>query len=465
MLFTSLQYVIFLPLVVASYWLAPRAWRNVLLLIASYVFYMAFVAIYGVLIFALAVANYLFGLWIAQSRHPRAVLALAVAVDLGTLAFFKYTNFLVASVAAFVGEGASWFTLQVILPLGISFFTFEFVHYVTDVYRGSVPIHNFANFHLFATFFPSQIAGPIKRFQPFNAQLRPNPPFEPALFEEGVLLIVRGMAKKIVLADQLAPIVARAFAPDASLDWPSAWIGAYTFGLQIFFDFSGYTDIGRGSAQVFGYRIPENFAIPYLAGGFRDFWRRWHMSLSSWLRDYLYIPLGGNRRGRLRTAVNLLVTMALGGLWHGAAGHFVVWGMFHGVGLVIERAAGAVLPASITRAIASRALRPLIVFLTFQLVSIGWVLFRAPTVSDAGHYLLTMVGLRSGGETIPFGPLAFAASVYCVALLLERVVPRIFGRVPVRPIWPARAVALASIALLTLVLMPQTISRFIYFQF
>jgi alginate O-acetyltransferase complex protein AlgI len=157
--------------------------------------------------------------------------------------------------------------------------------------------------------------------------------------------------------------------------------------------------------------------------------------------------------------------MALGGLWHGAAGHFVVWGMFHGVGLVIERAAGAVLPASITRAIASRALRPLIVFLTFQLVSIGWVLFRAPTVSDAGHYLLTMVGLRSGGETIPFGPLAFAASVYCVALLLERVVPRIFGRVPVRPIWPARAVALASIALLTLVLMPQTISRFIYFQF
>ena len=465
MLFASVQYLVFLPIVVAAYWIAPRRWRNALLLIASYFFYMSFVAIYGVLIFSLALANYALGLWIARSSRPRLILALAIALDLGVLGFFKYTNFFVSAGTGLVGADASWFTLQVVLPLGISFFTFEFVHYVVDIYRGSVPIHNFTNFHLFASFFPSQIAGPIKRFQPFNEQLRPNPPFDAALFEEGVWLVVRGLAKKVALADQLAPLVATAFTPEAALTQTSAWVGSYAFALQIFLDFSGYTDIGRGTAQLLGYRLPENFAIPYIAVGFRDFWRRWHLSLSTWLRDYLYIPLGGNRRGTLRTALNLIITMSLGGLWHGAAGHFVVWGLFHGAGLVIERSFVALAPARIRHFFTSAVARFILALVTFHLICVGWVLFRAPTFTDAERYLAAMAGLPVGTLTIPAGPVAFVAGVYAAALLVERALPGIAGRRVHRRAWPARAVIVAAMALVTIVLVPQTVSRFIYFQF
>jgi alginate O-acetyltransferase complex protein AlgI len=465
MLFASLQYLVFLPIVVAAYWLAPTKWRNALLLVASYVFYMSFVAIYGVLIFLLALTNYALGLWIARSSRPRLVLVLAIVLDLGVLGFFKYTNFLLSAGTDLVGAEMSWFTLQIVLPLGISFFTFEFVHYVVDIYRGSVPIHNFTNFHLFASFFPSQIAGPIKRFQPFNDQLSPHPPFDAALFEEGIWLVVRGLAKKVALADHLAPLVATAFTPGVAPTQIGAWVGAYAFALQIFLDFSAYTDIGRGTAQLLGYRLPENFAIPYIAAGFRDFWRRWHISLSTWLRDYLYIPLGGNRKGKLRTATNVIITMALGGLWHGAAGHFVVWGLFHGAGLVIERAFVAVAPARIRPLFKSGVGRVLLIVATFHAICVGWVLFRAPTLVDAQEYLAAMAGMKLGTVDVPAAPVAFVAGVYAAALLVERAAPGIVGQRVHRRAWPARAVIVATIALATIVLVPQTVSRFIYFQF
>jgi alginate O-acetyltransferase complex protein AlgI len=466
MLFASVEYLVFLPIVVALYWAAPSRFRNALLLVASYVFYMSFVPIYGALIFGLALANYGLGLWIARTSRPKAVLALAIALDLGVLAFFKYTNFFVGEASRLAGADASWFTLQVILPLGISFFTFEFVHYVVDIYRGSVPIHDFTNFHLFASFFPSQIAGPIKRFQPFNAQLRPQPPFDAVLFEEGIWLIARGLAKKVALADQLGPLVATAFTPGATPSQVSAWAGAYAFALQIFFDFSGYTDIGRGSAQLLGFRLPQNFAIPYLARGMRDFWQRWHMSLSSWLRDYLYIPLGGNRGGGLRTAANLMVTMGLGGLWHGAAGHFVVWGLFHGGLLVGERVLTAATPSALRRAVQTRIGQAVSIVVTLQLVTVGWVLFRAPSLADATAYLRAMLGLERGGVSIPFAPVAFAAAVYAFALLGERIAPSILSPAGGGTrMWPLRSAALAAMLVATLALVPQTVTRFIYFQF
>ena len=465
MLFASIEYLVFLPLVVALYWAAPGRYRNAFLLLASYVFYMSFVPIYGVLIFGLAISNYALGLWLSRSGRPRAVLALAIALDLGVLVFFKYTNFVIAEASRLTGADHSWFTLQVILPLGISFFTFEFIHYVVDIYRGSVPIHDFTNFHLFASFFPSQIAGPIKRFQPFNAQLVPRPRFDPALFEQGVWLIARGMAKKVALADQLAPLVATAFTPGAVPSPLSAWLGAYAFALQIFFDFSGYTDIGRGSAQLFGYRLPENFAMPYLARGIRDFWRRWHMSLSSWLRDYLYIPLGGNRGGNQRTALNLLITMALGGLWHGASGHFVAWGMYHGALLVGERALAARAPAAVRQFSSTTLGRVAAVALTFHIVTLGWVLFRAPSLIDALRYVSSMFGFQGGEPTVPFGPVAFVALVYALGLVLERFAPSVFSTESGSRRGALRATALAGIVLGTVVLIPQTVARFIYFQF
>ena len=464
MLFASIEYLVFLPIVLAAYWTAPRRFRNALLLVSSYVFYMSFIPVYGILIFALAVSNYLLGLWIGRSRS-RVVLTGAIALDLGVLGFFKYANFFAAESARLIGGDQSWFTLQVVLPLGISFFTFEFVHYVVDIYRGSVPIHDFTNFHLFASFFPSQIAGPIKRFQPFNAQLVPNPPFDPVLFEEGIWLVVRGMAKKIALADQLAPMVAVAFTSGQAPSMMSAWLGAYAFALQIFFDFSGYTDIGRGTAQLLGYRLPQNFNIPYLALGIRDFWRRWHMSLSSWLRDYLYIPLGGNRYGRIRTAVNLFVTMALGGLWHGAAGHFVVWGVYHGGLLVSERVAVAVAPARLRLAASSLPGKVVVWLATLQVVTIGWVLFRAPSVVDALRYVAAMFGLHRGGVDLPAGPVLFGAGVYALALVIERMWPAVFSPRAGAVAWPLRSATLALMVIATIVLIPQTVSRFIYFQF
>ncbi len=462
MLFASLDYLVFLPIVVTTYWLAPRRWRNLLLLVASYVFYMWFIPAYGLLIFALAVGNYLFGLWIARSSHPSRVLALGIALDLGVLAFFKYTNLLVTTAAGLL-RAADWPTVNILLPLGISFFTFEFVHYIVDIRRGSVPIHDFTNFHLFASFFPSQIAGPIKRFQPFHAQLIRDRRFDVVLFEQGTWLIVRGLAKKVVLADHLGPIVASAFAPVGVPDTASAWIGIYAFALQIYFDFSGYTDIGRGSAQLLGFRLPENFMQPYFAVGFRDFWRRWHMSLSSWLRDYVYIPLGGSRRRPLRTAANLLATMTLGGMWHGAAWHFAVWGFFHGIGLVSEHLVTAV--ASAGRTFAASAIgRGVLALLTFHAVCAGWVLFRAPDLAGAERYLRALAG-HGGNVVVPSGPVSFALGVYLVSVAAERFFPTVFGTVLGARAWPARAVAYAAIALATAILVPQTIERFIYFQF
>ncbi|HET7077171.1 MAG TPA: MBOAT family O-acyltransferase, partial [Chloroflexia bacterium] len=280
MLFNSIYYMFFLPLVVILFWVVPRRIRYPLLLVASYLFYMNWIPAYIGLILVLTVVNYGFGFLIARQRS-RAWLALAVAVDLGMLGYFKYANFFIDTAR---DVGLDFATAQILLPLGISFFTFEFIHYVVDVWRGSPPVRNFVQFALFAAFFPTQIAGPIKRYQAFVHQLQEYPPFNLALAYDGLFLILRGLFKKVILADSLARIANLGFDNPTSLSSAETWIAVYAFAFQIFFDFSGYTDIGRGSAQLFGFTVPENFAAPYLARNLADFWRRWHMSLSSWLR-------------------------------------------------------------------------------------------------------------------------------------------------------------------------------------
>ncbi len=336
MLFNSLQYALFLPLLTAVYFGAPRSWRLVVLLVGSYVFYAAWNPAYLLLIIAMTAANYVFGLLLGRtSGRPAATrwLVLAVSMNVAVLAYYKYMAFLLASVEGLLRSAGVQIQLpqpSIILPLAISFFTFEFIHYVVDVWAGQPPERGFLKFAVFAAFFPTQIAGPIKRYEAFIPQLDVPSRFEWTRAGEGLKLITWGLFKKIVLADRLGAIVALGFPETghAVLNPVDAWLTVLAFAMQIYLDFSGYTDIGRGSAVILGFSVPENFRRPYLAWNISEFWRRWHISLSTWLRDYLFVPLGGLRGHPARA---LLVTMALAGLWHGAGWHFVVWGLFNGV--------------------------------------------------------------------------------------------------------------------------------------
>jgi D-alanyl-lipoteichoic acid acyltransferase DltB (MBOAT superfamily) len=345
-LFNSFSYLVFLPLTVLVHWLLPQRFRTTLLLLASYLFYMNWIPAYAILIFALTVINYFFGLAINHFvSAKRQLLVAGLIVNLSCLCFFKYSNFLLDSLR----ESLSWLIqikqehiaqvphMNIILPLGISFFVFEFIHYIVDVSRGSEPVKNFRDFALFAAFFPSQIAGPIKRYQDFIAQLRRPRSFDQNSFAMGIFLILQGLFKKVVLGDNMGILVEYGFSHINKLGTVDAWLAVVGFTFQIFFDFSGYTDIGRGSALLFGYSVPENFNWPFLSASLTEFWRRWHISLSTWLRDYLFIPLGGSRGQAWAVRRNIMLTMIIGGLWHGAAWHYAIWGAFHGLGLVIAK--------------------------------------------------------------------------------------------------------------------------------
>lgn len=468
MLFNSLAYAIFLPLTWLLFWLAPVRWRVELLLVASYVFYASWSAPFAALMFALAVANYGFGLALGRAtRHRRLILWGCIGADLGVLAFFKYWNFAADSASSLVRSagGVAWEPplLDVILPLGISFFTFEFIHYLVDVSRGSVPVHSFSKFHLFAAFFPTQIAGPIKRFQEFVPALAHLDRFDPELAKDGLRLIAVGLAKKVLLADKLSPIADAAFTAGASgrIGSGEAWIGSLAFALQIYFDFSGYTDIARGSAQLFGFRIPINFDAPYLATGVAEFWRRWHISLSSWLRDYLFIPLGGSRRGLPVTVRNLLITMVLGGLWHGAAWHFVAWGAYWGVVLSVDRLAREIGPARRSPATAVPGW-----IVTQLVVLVGWVLFRAGSLADAATILRAMLTYQPATGALGAGAMLYTI-VVAVSLVLGSAIVRCRQwpplPAPLRPIFAGAALALAlAYAVLA---DPPPEQKFVYFQF
>jgi alginate O-acetyltransferase complex protein AlgI len=468
MLFNSLEYAIFLPVTWLLFWLTPVRWRVELLLVASYVFYASWSPPFAGLMFALAVANYLFGLAVGRAtRRRRLVLWACIIVDLLVLAFFKYWNFAADSWSFAVRSalGVVWQPplLDVILPLGISFFTFEFIHYLVDIYRGHVPVHSFSKFHVFAAFFPTQIAGPIKRFQQFVPALATLDRFDPELARDGLRLIAIGLAKKVLLADKLAPIADAGFAAGAAgrIGSTEAWIASLAFSLQIYFDFSGYTDIARGSAQLFGFRIPINFDAPYLATGVADFWRRWHISLSTWLRDYVFIPLGGSRHGLMVTLRNLLITMVLGGLWHGAAWHFVAWGFYWGVALSIDRLARAFLPSWRSAATVVAGW-----IVTQFVVLVGWVLFRAGSLAEAGLILRAMLTYQPGSGAVAAGATAYVLAVAVLLVLGSIIVRRRWYPAlpaPMRPVFAgaALALALAYVAIAE----PPTEQKFVYFQF
>jgi alginate O-acetyltransferase complex protein AlgI len=401
--FNSLQYAGFLPVVVLVYWQLDRRRQNWLLLIASYAFYATFDWRFLGLLLLSTGTDYTVGRVLEateEERRRKSVFAVSLCVNLGVLGFFKYYDFFSgdgARLLRHLGLGLSPPMLNVVLPVGISFYTFHGISYTFDVYRRHIrPTHSLLSFAVFVAFFPQLVAGPIGRAQLQLPQFeRDRVPPDRQRTREALLLILTGLFRKIAIADMLAPYVAAAFSSAGRTSWVGLIVGVWAFALQIYGDFCGYTDIARGSALLLGIELPDNFRQPYLSRSITEFWKRWHISLSTWLRDYLYIPLGGNRGSEWSTTRNLMLTMLIGGLWHGAAATFVVWGGLHGLFLVAER--------RFTSARDDDALRPWEVgrdaihtLVTFQVVCLAWVFFRATSLSAAVHYVAGIARLQSG---------------------------------------------------------------------
>ena len=421
MLFNSYSFVlIFLPLVLLGWWgLRGRAHRLVFLTLVSYLFYAWWDFRFVPLMILSTSADYAAGRAIAVSRSASRrtmLLVLLLIFNLGILAVFKYYDFFVGSLeglARLLGYHPEWPLLQVLLPVGISFYTFNSISYTIDVYRGKLaPARSFLEFSAFVAMFPHLVAGPIVRYADMARQfeaLRARP--RPAEWVTGLWMFSIGMAKKVLVADVVARgLVDPLWSQAGTLDAAGAWLAALGYTVQIYFDFSGYSDMAVGLALLLGFRFPQNFDSPYQSASIGEFWRRWHMSLSLWLRDYVYIPLGGSRGSALLVGRNLLLTMFLGGLWHGAAWIFVVWGLYHGALLAANSYLARLgwVPRSRTLAVAA----------TFLSVVVGWVFFRARSLSEALAMLGSMSGLRSpeGGSMHLVDPWAIVLTGSALAI-------------------------------------------------
>jgi len=413
MLFNSFPFLIFFAAFLLAYRVAPRRARIPLLLAASLLFYALWVPAYLLLLLFEIGVNWLLLRAIARGPRPRIALAASIAFTLSLLAYFKYAAFLVASVSPLVERllGTHPVLSEILLPLGISFYSFNILALAIDTARGREgKPPSLAHYALFIVFFPHLIAGPILRGRDFLPQLALGERMAPERTRRGLWLIASGIAKKMILGDfVLAPFVNDIFSNVGVASAPVHWLALYSFAFQIYFDFAGYTDMARGLACLLGYELPVNFREPYLSRSPAEFWRRWHVTLSTWLRDYLYVPLGGNRRGRVRTYLNLLVTMLLGGLWHGAGWNFLVWGGIHGLLLVVHRAfAGR---SAVAEAPISWRDAPKIV-LCFHAVILPWVFFRADSFADAMAFLAGLFSDRWG----PWPALQTLAVAVCFGL-------------------------------------------------
>jgi alginate O-acetyltransferase complex protein AlgI len=393
MIFSSPIFLfLFLPIVLTVNLLLPGTKaRNLWLLLMSLVFYAWGQIDFILLLAASTLINYGLGLWMDRSEgvtNRKCIVALAVLINIGLLAFFKYANFAVGVLnSLFCLAGIAPFRApHIVLPIGISFFTFHALSYIIDVYRRKWrATADPKGVALYIFFFPQLIAGPILRWSAIGPQLRQRT-VSRDVFADGIRRFVGGLAKKMLIANSLAASADQIFAlPATGLSTPDAWLGILCYTLQIYFDFSGYSDMAVGMGKMFGFEFLENFQFPYLAQSVRDFWRRWHISLTTWLRDYLYIPLGGNRVSERRTCLNLIVVFFLCGLWHGASLTFVVWGLYHGFFLALERTRLGVWQAKLPQ-----SLRHLY---TVFVVMMGWVIFRADTFAAAGHFFMALFGL------------------------------------------------------------------------
>ena len=404
LLFNSFAFAVFFVCVFSAYWVVRRRenTRVLLLLGSSYFFYGWWSwKFLGLIVFS-TVLDYFVGLRLARTTSPRGrrfLITLSLTGNLGVLAFFKYFGFFTKEAVrmlGWLGLDAHPVTLEILLPVGISFYTFQTLSYTLDIYRGSLePERNPLRFALFVAFFPQLVAGPIVRASHFLPQIPKRPVLTRAAFDAGLALIFWGLFKKVVIADYLGRELVDPFWDNPAMyGGLSSLVGVWGYALQIYGDFSGYSDIAIGAAMLLGFDLGLNFDTPYRALSFRDFWRRWHISLSTWLRDYLYIPLGGNRGGPHRVYANLMITMLLGGLWHGASWMFVLWGAFHGALLAIDRMLDLQHPTSFLGKLGRRVL-------VFHLVCVGWIFFRSQTPADAWAVFASFANLELGAGLAP----------------------------------------------------------------
>jgi len=497
--FNSLQFAAFLPIVLMIYWQLSRRGQNLFLLGASYLFYGFWDWRFLGLLLLSTTVDYVTGTVLASSREDRRRLVLGVSLltNLGILGFFKYFNFFVDSAERMldkVGLEVAAPLLHIALPVGISFYTFHGMSYTIDLYRRRIePATSFVTFAAFVSFFPQLVAGPIGRanFQlPQFERERSRPRLDDTFGALGLILL--GLFKKVAIADAVAPVASAAFADPGTRSWPMLLLGAYAFALQIYGDFSGYTDVARGSSRLLGFELPPNFEQPYLSRNITEFWRTWHISLSTWLRDYLYVPLGGNRGSRASTYRNLFLVMLIGGLWHGAAWTFVTWGALHGLLLAghkwwSDRREGAgeegiapppdleaAPPADGGVAVLHRPItqlhKPVVPgwvwrVLTFHVVVALWVFFRAPSVGTAVDYLRNMA-TASGGSWVNWDDALLVGAALVVTLLLDLGQRRHRDDGVLRHLSsPVRGLVIGAMALAIVVFSGGTPVPFIYFQF
>ncbi|MBY0547691.1 MAG: hypothetical protein K2W95_10380 [Candidatus Obscuribacterales bacterium] len=493
MIFSSLEYLLFLPLVVLLYWQLKGSWRPGLVVASSLFFYMSWLPIYGILLLLLTTCTWLLGLGVAGAKtgsvKARTLLTFGITLNLGCLCYYKYAGFILANIASslhmlnsVIGPAIpAWDApvIEALLPLGISFFVFEFVHYLVDVYKSGQPVKSWMEFTAFASYFPSQIAGPIKRYQDFLARLRSPEKLTPDLFNEAMTLIIQGLFKKIAIADPLGIAIFPVFASNTVVSAADGWLAATGFVIQVYCDFSGYTDIGRGSSLLMGIRLPENFRLPYLSADLTEFWRRWHMSLSEWLRDYVFIPLGGSRDGKFATWKNLMLTMLACGLWHGASWHYIIFGFLQGFGLVVHREwhaltrkkADGKAPGTLQHAAAYCGG----VFLTTLFMILTLVFFRSSDLPHAALIFKSLINFQGQCElAVPLaksGALVFLGS-YFVFWLLRDYHETLFSvsrHVPenvrhyMRP--ALRLGAWSAAGILMIAATPNESVPFVYFQF
>jgi alginate O-acetyltransferase complex protein AlgI len=473
MIFTSFEFILFFVAV----FLIRNSIRNFnaerwFLLLASYAFYASWSVYYLGLILFTSTVDWFVGrkLGLVQAPHQRKILlTISMVLNLGLLGYFKYTNFLLTNISFGLNAlGLPYHPdlYKILLPVGISFFTFQSMSYTIDVYRKQIePCQNLKDFLLYVAFFPQLVAGPIVRAADLLPQLLKRVRASATDIETGLVLFAVGAIKKAVLSDQIAPHVDTIFADPSRFDGPTLLLGVIGYAVQIYCDFSGYTDMAIGCARMLGYRFPENFQMPYSSVNITEFWRRWHISLSTWLRDYLYIPLGGNRLGTGRTYANLMITMLIGGLWHGASWNFIIWGGLHGAALAVHKAW--------RQWIGKPSQQPFWLhwptllgsrFLTLAIVLIGWVFFRAQTYQDATHFLSRMLSLETGGTRL-LSPQILGATlvVFFIHLFISK--DRNWAEeIPTRSA-PERVLAYASLIFTIACFGATDAAPFIYFQF